>query len=378
MQSKQGDLIMKKRVTFAFLLIVFFLNNSLGFIISNASSNQLTLTEIGQLHTGSRTVDVYVNEDVLYALDLEEGLQIYNISDLTAPIRLGSFHNSYTFSHGLCYNKDLIFIADYEDKLEIVNVTDPTTPHLIGQYQEIDHSVQRIGTTNLHVKGDLVFLASQSEGMELINVEDPTNPVEIGNYYAGRSINVVYSIDNLAFIREVGGNFKILNISDPTSPAEISHCIGVHVGQNFFVMDDLLYIPDTEFGFRIYDITDPSNIIKIGEKQIDGSCMKCVIEDRGTHIYAFVSAEEAGLIILDVTDPANIIELAQYNDDGQSFSIFIQNDIVFVAEFSAGLEILQIEGLNTIEPKVSETSSFRPFFLFFGLVLFLLIRKRKG
>ncbi len=141
--------------------------------------------------------------------------------------------------------------------------------------------------------------------------------------------------------------------------------------------DNLLYVPDSEFGFRIYDITDPSNIIKTGEKQIDGRCIKCVIVERGTHIYAFISAREAGLIILDVTDPTNIIELTQYNDGGDSFSIFIQNDLVFIAEFSSGLEILQIEGLNEIEPEVSETTSVEPFILFFGLVFFLLTWKRK-
>ncbi|MHA2364700.1 MAG: LVIVD repeat-containing protein [Candidatus Hodarchaeales archaeon] len=252
---------MRKIIITVFLLMVLLNNNWLGYNLAKASNNQLKLTEINELHTGSRTVDIFVNGNVLYALDSDLGLQIYNISDPTAIIRLGSLYDAYTFSHGLAYYNELIFIADYEDKLEIVNVSDPTSPQIIGRYQEIDNSVQWIGSTNLHVIRDLVFLASQNEGMEIIDVGDPTNPVEIGSYYAGNSINVVYSIDTLAFIRERGGSFKILNISDLTSPVEIYHMTGVSVGQNFFVMDNLLYIPDMDFGLRIYDITNPSYII---------------------------------------------------------------------------------------------------------------------
>ncbi|MFX0094455.1 MAG: LVIVD repeat-containing protein, partial [Candidatus Hodarchaeota archaeon] len=201
-----------------------------GFSTYETSGFQVNLTEIGQLHTGSRTVDVYVNGDTLYALDLDLGLKIYDISSPTAPLLLSSLHDAYTFSHGLFYYKELLFIADYKDKLEIVNVSNPATPQLIGRYQEYDNSVQYVGSTNLYVIGDLVLLASQIEGLEIIDVKDPTNPVEIGSYYDGRRINAVYAINNLVFIRETGGNFKILDISDPTSPIEMYHCTEVAVG----------------------------------------------------------------------------------------------------------------------------------------------------
>ncbi|MFX1256158.1 MAG: LVIVD repeat-containing protein [Promethearchaeota archaeon] len=359
---------MKKIFAICIIIIVF-----LGFGACKTNGNQINLTEISQLHTGSRTVDVYVKDDVLYALDLDYGLYIYNISNISAPTSLGTFRDSYTFSHAFCYRKELIFIADYEDKLEIVNVSNPSIPQIIGQYQESDSGVEHFGSTNLHVIGDLVLLASQYEGLEIIDVEDPMNPVKIGSYYDGLSINVVYAIENLVFIREMGGSFKILDISDPTSLIEIYHCMEVNVGQNFFVMDNLLYVPDSDFGIRIFDITDPANTNKIGEKQIDGNCMKCVIEERGTHIYAYISAEEEGLFILDVTYPENIQEIAQYNDGGQSFSLFIQNDLLFVAEFAAGLEILQIDEIEETEV----TPSLEAFFVILGLFLMLVVRQRR-
>ncbi len=106
------------------LLIGHLYADSLGVGISNASNYQLQLIEIGELHTGSRICDVYVNGDVLYALDRDLGLQIFNISNPAAPEMVSRIYDTYTFAHGLWYANELIFIADHEDKLEIVNVSD--------------------------------------------------------------------------------------------------------------------------------------------------------------------------------------------------------------------------------------------------------------
>ncbi|MHA2246976.1 MAG: LVIVD repeat-containing protein [Candidatus Hodarchaeales archaeon] len=363
---------MKKFVGFIFIIIFF------GFRIFKASSYQFTLLEIGELDTGWSTVDVYVNDDILYALDSSLGLKIYNISDPTTPKELGSFHNSYTFSHAFYYKNGLILIADYNNKLEIVNVSNPMDPRLIGHFYDKDDTLEHVGATNLHNMGNYVFIASQYEGVEIIDIEDPTNPVKIGRYYFGRSINVVYASNNLVFIREMGGAFKILDITNLTHPIEIYHCTEVNTGQNFFLMDNnLLYVPDLDFGLRIYDITDPSNTIKKGEKQIDGRSMKCVIEERGSKIFAYITAEEDGLIVLDVTDPENIEEVASYNDGGKSFSLFIQNDLVFVAEFLQGLEILQISVDN--DNPSSSTPGFEFLFVFGGLIsLIVVIRKENS
>ncbi|MFX0205203.1 MAG: LVIVD repeat-containing protein [Candidatus Hodarchaeota archaeon] len=359
---------MKKGVI-VILIIIF-----LGFSMFKVSGYQLTLTEIGELHTGSRTVGVYVNGNILYALDLDRGLKIYNISDPATPEELGSYRDFYSFSHAFCYTNDLILIADYEDKLEIVNVSNPSDPELIGHYREVDSSVEHFGSTNLHNTGNIVFLASQYEGVEIIDIKDPVNPIKLANYYFGKSINVVYAENNLAFIREMGGGFKILEITNITDPLELYHCSDVRTGQNFCVMNNLLYIPDSNFGLRIYNISDPVNAFKVGEKGIDGTCMKCIVDDRGTGIFAYVSAEEEGLIILDVSDPEHIEEIGRYNDGGQSFSLFIQNNLVFVAEFSAGLEILQLNVEETTQSGLS--LGYNACFIISGLFIILFLKRK--
>ncbi len=387
---------MKKNVTNIELLIVLFLVVTNFFIASNASNEPIVFTEISTILTGFKTTDVNVNGNVLYALDSQYGLQIYNISDPKTPEKLGSYYDSYTFAHRLCFNNGLVFIADYEDKLEIVDVSKPTNPQIIGRYQERNSSIQWSSSTDLDVVDDLAFLASQEEGLEIIDISDLTQPVKIGSYYDGKSIIVVSAINDFAFIGESGGHglgtsLKILNITDPTAPTEIFQDTQVDVGIELFISENLLYMPDEDFGLRIYNISDPSNAIKLGEKQIDGQCLNCVIETRGAYTYAFLAAWEAGLFVLDVTDPQNIIELAQYNDGGQSVSLFIQNDLVYVAERDYGLEILRIEGFEEETPtsstselipsssrtETAASTSYEVYFVILTLFLLLAIRKRK-
>ncbi|MFX0114385.1 MAG: hypothetical protein ACFFB3_07545, partial [Candidatus Hodarchaeota archaeon] len=79
---------MKSKITSSTLLLALFLLISPSLPTVSANSTQISLTEIGTLYTGSRTVDFCINGEVLYALDLDLGLRIYNISDVTAPTRL--------------------------------------------------------------------------------------------------------------------------------------------------------------------------------------------------------------------------------------------------------------------------------------------------
>jgi hypothetical protein len=71
------------KLIIGFLLIFFLLNVNPSNIISRTNDLQVTLTEIGEITTGSRIVDVHASGDILYILDSDQGLRIYNISNPT-------------------------------------------------------------------------------------------------------------------------------------------------------------------------------------------------------------------------------------------------------------------------------------------------------
>ncbi len=85
-----------------------------------------------------------------------------------------------------------------------------------------------------------------------------------------------------------------------------------------------------------------------------------------------MAAEQAGIVVVDVTNPQTIEKIGQYDDGGRSFSLFIQNDIVFVAELDAGLEILQIKEVRTSK----STFEFPIVILCLGLISVIRIRRK--
>jgi hypothetical protein len=351
---------MKKIVVCIFIII------SLGFSTIKVCGYQLTLTEICELHTGSRIRDLKVVDNILFALDTDLGLKTYNISNPTDPSLLGYFSNSYTFAHDIHIDRNCAFIADYEDGLEIINISDPTDLTIIGDYSA--NAGVTAGSTDVYKSGNLVFLASQSIGLEIINCSDLYNPVKIGSYYDDQNVNGVYSSGDQVFISEARNGFKILNITN-LECTEIFHFHDSVSYQDFFVLNNLLYTV-SEKGITIFDISDLSNIVKVGEKAI-GASYGFVIKN----MFVYVSSWELGLQILDVSDPDNIEVIAQYTDGGKSFNIDVKNNLVFVADVEDGIEIIQVSDNN--ETSSSSTPGFKFLFLF-GVLVSLIVRRRKG
>lgn len=302
----------------------------------DVNADQLLLSEISSI-AGSRICDVKVNNNILYVLDAFDGLKTYDISDPTTPVQSGDCFDIYTFAHSLIIDDMCAYVADYEDGLEIVNISDPSDLKIIGQYSA--NVGPTAGSTDVHKSGDLAFLASQNLGLEIINCSDPFNPVKIGSYYDNKRVIRVYSLDDQVLISEAGNGFKILNITD-YGYKEVFHFSDTASTQDFFIHNNLLYTTDASFGIRIFDISNLSNIVKVGEKAI-GESYGFVVAERGDQLFAYISVGEAGLQILNISEPGNIKSIAQYNDGGYSYNVAVKDELVLIADFSDGLEILQ-------------------------------------
>ncbi|MFW9995476.1 MAG: LVIVD repeat-containing protein [Candidatus Odinarchaeota archaeon] len=331
-----------------------------GLITSKAASQQVILTEIAEINTGSKTVDVHITGDILYALDDFQGLKIYNVSDPENPALIGRVYDSYTFAHAVVIDEDqgLAYIADFDDSFEIVDLSDLTAPKIIGRYD--NQMGNSGGTTDLSVAGKHVFLASQYGGLEIIDIEDPNNPVEVGSYYAGNSINSVSAInDSLVCINEVGNGFKILDTSDLGNIIVLDHYpLTSGSVKDFVLIDSVLYVSGGAYGFLIFDISDPSAISKTSGKEFDSNhyIFEHIIKKQEKVTFAFLCAGDSGLIVLDVSDPLDIKEIVRFcdEDNGKAMSLSIQGDLIYVADFEAKLEILEISGLDLLSDTTSE------------------------
>jgi hypothetical protein len=306
---------------------------------AEANISQLNFIEISTISAepGSQIVDVEVSGNILFVVDAFCGLTTYNITNPANPSLLGSYYDSYIFTHSVLIEGIYAYISDLEDGLEIIDISDPSNINIIGEYTS--NVGPTAGSTDAYKSGDLAFLASQNIGLEIINCSDPYNPVIIGSYYDNERVIRVYAVDDHVFISEANNGFKILNITSAECVESFHYRDSVSY-QGFFVLDNLLYTTDRNFGLRIFDIKNFTNIIQVGGMDI-GTSYGFVVEKREEIKIVYVSTWDLGLQVLNVTEPENIQLLAHYNDGGDAYNVAVRDDLVFVAEFHDGLEILQ-------------------------------------
>ncbi|MFX0181929.1 MAG: LVIVD repeat-containing protein [Candidatus Hodarchaeota archaeon] len=298
---------------------------------------------------------------------MHSGLKTYDITDPANPTLLGSYSDSYTFTHLVLIEGEYAYISDLEDGLEIINISNPSELNIIGHYTS--NVGPTAGSTDAYKLGDLAFLASQSIGLEIINCSDPYNPEIVSSYYDNERVIRVYARENQVFISEAWNGFKILNITGYEC-VEIFHYTNTVSYQDFFVLENLLYTTDRNYGLRVFDISDFTNIVQIGGMNI-GASYEFVLGQREETKIAYVSNWESGLQVLNITEPENIQQLAQYNDGGDAYNVAVKGELVFVAEFHDGLEILQIK--TTSDGVTQRRSSIIPGFELSSLVIMIIL-----
>ncbi|MFX0125444.1 MAG: LVIVD repeat-containing protein [Candidatus Hodarchaeota archaeon] len=321
-----------------------------------ANNSEYALIELSTIpaQSGSQIVDVKVFNNILFVLDAFHGLTTYNISDPVHPFQLGHFSDSDTFVHSIIIANEYAYLSDYEDGLEIIDISDPTNLKIVGRYPP-NNTNSPATSIDAYVSDNLVFLASQSRGLEVINCSNPTNPIIIGIYYGNHRVIRVCSSENLVFISEAFNGFKILNITNGAC-SEIFHFKDLVSYQDFEVQNDLLFTTDMNFGIQVFNISTLSNIAKIGEYNT-GRSHGIFLESKNGKMLLYVSTWDKGLQIFNVSNPESIEFLTQYNDGGDAYHVTVSDDLVFVAEFKSGLEILKIASSSVDITTTSSTST---------------------
>lgn len=160
--------------------------NGGGMIIFDVATNP-GQPSLAALAPSTYAHDVYVQDDVMYASEIGFGrLNIYDVSDLTNIISLGTritplafTHNAWTESSG-----NYVYTTDERPDAPVAayDITDPSNPVLIDEFFP-ERSVNT-GTIphNVHVINDYLVISHYTDGVEIVDASVPDNLVEVGYY----------------------------------------------------------------------------------------------------------------------------------------------------------------------------------------------------
>lgn len=252
--------------------------------------------------TGGRVVAGESN-NLAYSVSATEGLQIFDLSDPTAPVLLGGYAFAGS-AYDIAVAGNLAYVGDSEG-LHILDVRNPAAPALLSTFATVAPA------QDLVVSDNLAYVGVGSAGFQIIDVSVPLHPVGVAYYDTGSYSVTDIALSGTAFYLTRNNILEAYDVSDPSSPARtsIDYLFGdIH---NVKTAGDVLFITRQNMGLEAYDISDrlhPEEIFHADRR--DGTYTSIALV--GTLAYVGAST---GVNVYDIRDPAAIVHLGRYQGD---------------------------------------------------------------
>lgn len=287
---------------------------------------------IGRCATLDRAFDVAVLGRYAYVADGEAGLQVYDVSDPDAPIRVGGYSPE-LWAVGVAVSGNYVYLAceSYlDEQLVVIDVSNPTNCTQVG-------GVTTAGEASaVVVVGHYAYLAD-NENLAVIDVSNPASSVQVGSY-GGSYIDVAVS-GKFAYLVPFENGWSGLKVVDVGSA---TNCVlagqfptservwGVAVAGRF------AYLANGNAGLQVIDVSDPARCVRVGGYQTPGFAQSVAVSRN----FAYVTDDTAGLVVIDVSNPANCIRVGGYDTGGSAYKVAVVDDRIYVADGQAGLLVL--------------------------------------
>ncbi|ODS33687.1 MAG: LVIVD repeat protein [Candidatus Scalindua rubra] len=229
---------------------------------------------------------IYAHRGYLYVGLPEQGIQIYNQSNLKKPIghlRLwgddvaDDAYRGFHIVDNCAYfvNQGWGFLPNYESDysesagLWMLDLTDPENPVVAGRWGVYEAREAKIPMRMefVQVHDSFAYVIDSMFGLRVLDVSNLNRPRLVGNYKAGGEMIDSYLTEKRMYVSEyLSGGITILDIAYPGKPERIGY---FHSGGYIYKMagykDEYLYFDSVdgdfvqEFGFYVIDVRDPTS-----------------------------------------------------------------------------------------------------------------------
>lgn len=247
--------------------------------------------------TPGKAGDVSVFSENAYVADSENGLQIINITDKTAPEIRSQMETPGTAA-GVFVNSGVTYIADGEEGLSVIDTGNPGAPEFLA-------SVDTAGYAgDVFVTGSFAYVADGENGLVIINVSNPAAPVLVGAVKTPGTAEGVFVEDEFAYIADGNEGLSVINISNKNSPAMAASFDTAGYAEKVSKTVGMVYMADGTNGVTAIDVSDPAQPVKNDEWSFDTNGYASDIFSGysvGEKAYLFVADGPPGLIAQNPT-----------------------------------------------------------------------------
>jgi hypothetical protein len=199
-----------------------------------------------------------VEGECLYLGTYRNGVHVVNVSDPAGPAHVGDAGHTGARTVDIEVADDLAYVAYDDGVLEILDVSDAMHPVTLSARQVLPDEC-----TDIDVSGGYVFIATGcAGGLRVVDVSDPTAPISAGGYDASGLAEHLALADGRAYLLSREGDLWIADVSNPrlTSPAgRYTLWAGERFIKNMLLVDGYLFYVTAEMGLQVASVLDPTN-----------------------------------------------------------------------------------------------------------------------
>ncbi len=118
---------------------------------------------------------IFVLEDLALLAMEEIGLAIYDVSNPTSTVALGTVDTPGE-ARAVTAHGDYAYIADWRAGLQVIDISDPLAPEIVGEAPTVGNA------DGIDYADGLVYVADHVGGLRVFDVSDPTEPEEVGYF----------------------------------------------------------------------------------------------------------------------------------------------------------------------------------------------------
>ncbi len=174
----EGDFINNVHVqeNVAYITVHFPSQDSQLVVLNVSNPGQIDPILHGNLVNDSATI--HVSEDLVFLSSWFDGLSIFNFSEISNPVELGTYDVG-GITSGAYYYEDmsLVFLGRYSQGFVVLDISNPSNPVMVGEFYDGG------GATNIQVINDLIYVADKNDGLEIFKFENIDSTNKTSSYY---------------------------------------------------------------------------------------------------------------------------------------------------------------------------------------------------
>ena len=240
------------------------------------------------------------------------------------------------------------YVADSDAGLTIYDVSDSSNPVLIGSLALSQGSAEGLA---ISPSGNQVLMATSSGGLQLVDVSNSAAPSMLGSLDgSGLAKDVVASADGMvAYVAASTGKLWVVDITDsgnPTLITTVTDNLAITSAVTISSAGDRLYVADQISGLVVFDISDSTNPVYLAGVSLGGQPEDVYLSNSGDTLY--VASGQNGVAVVDLSDGFSPSLVAILDTEGAAKGVSTTTDdgVALVAD-SGGLVLYDVGDVST-------------------------------